>query len=81
MIAKVAWVTNFTAELSLRAVTHNTCYGWAHLMLQEMKVESEFRWHYKFLWDVKGEFCDSPVQGNRWWYYLWYHTQAFHANM
>ena len=39
------------AEPSIRAATHNTFYGWAHLML---KVESQ-RWHYKFLWDVTGE--------------------------
>ena len=25
-------------ELSLRAVTRNTCYGWTHLMLQLIKV-------------------------------------------
>ena len=30
---------------SLRAVTRNTCYGWAHLMLQVIKVEC-LRWHY-----------------------------------
>ena len=30
-----------TAELSLRAITHNTCYGWAHLMLRVIKVEAE----------------------------------------
>ena len=37
----------YTAELSLRAVTCNTCYGWAHLMLRVIKVESK-RWYYKF---------------------------------
>ena len=46
--------TNEEAQPSLRIVTCNTCYGWAHLMLRVMKSES-WRRHYKFLWDVPGE--------------------------
>ena len=54
MVARTLISRNYAhngAEPSIRAVTHNTFYGWAHLML---KVESQ-RWHYKFLWDVTGE--------------------------
>ena len=38
-IPEVKYANN-TSELSLRVVTHDTCYGWAHLMLQVIKVES-----------------------------------------
>ena len=42
------------SEPSIRAVTRNTFYGWARLMLWVIKVESQ-RWHYKFLWDIMGK--------------------------
>ena len=51
--ARVGWkwstqrLVEDRTELSLRAVTCNTCYGWAHLMLRVIKVESK-RWYYKF---------------------------------
>ena len=32
---------------SLRALTSNTCYRWAHLMLRVIKVE-RLRWQYKY---------------------------------
>lgn len=36
------------------AVTYNTRYGWAYLMLWVIKLKS-LRWYMNFLWDVIGE--------------------------
>ena len=57
MVARTLISRNYAhngAEPSIRAVTCNTFYGWACLMLRVIKVESQ-TWHYKFLWDVTGE--------------------------
>ena len=58
-------------KLSLRAVTCNTCYGWAHLMLQVVKVKS-WRWNYKFLWDVTDESSFATAATNIYWVQPWW---------
>ena len=58
-------MTGFHTELSLRAVTFNTCYSCAHLMLWVIKVES-VRSYYKSFVICYGRTAasrrnDSPV--------------------